>query len=44
MKVLGGLIQSGSIKLVELDETALHWIIAFLERYASVGRRWRMPR
>jgi predicted nucleic acid-binding protein len=23
--------------LVELDATALHWIIAFMERYASIG-------
>jgi uncharacterized protein len=37
MKALGGLVRSGSVKLVELDETALHWIIAFLERYASAG-------
>ena len=37
MKALGGLIQSGSVRLVELDESALHWIIAFLERYASAG-------
>jgi hypothetical protein len=36
-KALGSLVQSGSVKLVELDEAALHWIIAFLERYASVG-------
>ena len=25
------------VKLVELDETALPWIIAFMERYASAG-------
>jgi uncharacterized protein len=36
-KALGSLVQSGSVKLVELDEAALHWIVAFLERYASVG-------
>jgi uncharacterized protein len=35
IKALGGLIQSGSVKLVELDESALHWIVAFLERYDS---------
>ena len=35
MKAVGGLIRSGSVKLVELDEAALHWIIEFLERYAS---------
>jgi uncharacterized protein len=37
IKALGGLIQSGSVKLVELDESALRWIIAFLERYSSIG-------
>jgi uncharacterized protein len=37
MKTIGGLVRSGSIKLVELDESALDWIIAFLERYASIG-------
>jgi len=34
-KAVGGLIESGLVKLVELDETALAWIIAFLDRYAS---------
>jgi hypothetical protein len=33
-KALGGLIDSGLVKLVELDETAFPWIIAFLERFA----------
>ena len=35
MKAIGGLIESGLVKLAELDETALAWIIAFMERYAS---------
>jgi predicted nucleic acid-binding protein len=35
MKAIGGLIESGLVTLVELDETALAWIIAFLDRYAS---------
>ena len=35
MKAIGGLITSGLVKLVELDETALAWIIAFMDRYAS---------
>ena len=26
-RALGGLIQSGSVKLMDLDEFALHWII-----------------
>ena len=26
-RALGGLIQSGSVKLIDLDEFALHWII-----------------
>jgi hypothetical protein len=34
-KAVGGLVESGLVKLVELDETALTWIIAFLDRYAS---------
>ena len=34
-KALGGMIDSGLVKLVELDETAFAWIIAFLDRYAS---------
>ena len=37
MKAVGGLIESGLVKLVELDEPALVWIIAFMERYASAG-------
>jgi predicted nucleic acid-binding protein len=36
-KALGRLVESGAVRLVELDETALRWIIAFLERYASAG-------
>jgi hypothetical protein len=35
MKAIGGLAKSGLVKLVELDETALAWIIAFMVRYAS---------
>jgi hypothetical protein len=31
------LVQSQSVKLLELDESALHCMIEFLERYASVG-------
>jgi len=34
---LGGLVESGVVRVVELDETALAWIIAFLDRYASAG-------
>jgi uncharacterized protein len=37
MKVLGELIRSGSVCLVELDEAAFHWIVEFLERYSSAG-------
>jgi predicted nucleic acid-binding protein len=36
MQAIGGLIESGLVKLVELEETALAWIIAFMDRYASV--------
>jgi predicted nucleic acid-binding protein len=35
--VLGRLLESGAVALIELDEVALHWIIAFMERYASIG-------
>jgi predicted nucleic acid-binding protein len=37
IRAVGGLIESGLIELVELDKTALAWMIAFLERYASAG-------
>jgi predicted nucleic acid-binding protein len=30
------MIRSGAVTLVELDATALAWMIAFMERYASV--------
>jgi predicted nucleic acid-binding protein len=34
-QALGGMIDSGLIRLADLDETALAWIIAFMDRYAS---------
>ncbi len=37
IKAIGGLVQCGSVRVVELDAAALDWIIAFLERYASLG-------
>ena len=37
IKAIGGMIESGLVQLVELDETALAWIIAFMDRYASAG-------
>jgi uncharacterized protein len=37
IKAIGGLVRSGAVRLVELDDAALHWIIAFQERYASIG-------
>jgi predicted nucleic acid-binding protein len=37
LKAVGGLIESGLVRLVELDETALAWIITFLDRYASAN-------
>jgi uncharacterized protein len=37
VRALGGLVESGAVALVELDGSALHWIIAFMERYASIG-------
>ncbi len=35
MRAIGKLIDSGVVKLIELDATALAWIIAFMDRYAS---------
>lgn len=37
MKAIGALVESGLVELAELDETALAWIIAFMDRYASAG-------
>jgi uncharacterized protein len=37
MKALGGLVESGAVRLIELDDSASHWIIAFVDRYCSVG-------
>lgn len=37
VKALGDLVESGSIQIVQLDASALHWIIAFVDRYASAG-------
>ena len=35
MKAIAGLIESGLVTLDEFDESALAWIIAFMECYAS---------
>ena len=35
MQAIGRLVESGLVKPVELDEAALAWIIAFMDRYAS---------
>ncbi len=32
---LAGMLDSGLIRLAALDETAMPWIVAFLDRYAS---------
>jgi predicted nucleic acid-binding protein len=37
MRVIGELLESGAVELVELDKTAFHWIAAFLKRYSSAG-------
>jgi uncharacterized protein len=37
VRALGNLIESRALTLVELNETTLHGIIAFQERYASIG-------
>ena len=36
-RALGGLIDSGLVQLADLDQTAVPWVIAFLDRYASAG-------
>ncbi len=37
MKAIGEIVRSGVVEIVELDDDALHWMIAFLLRYASAG-------
>jgi predicted nucleic acid-binding protein len=37
MRAIGALVQSGAVEIVELDEPALSWMVAYLERYASLG-------
>jgi uncharacterized protein len=37
IRAIAGLVASRSLRLVELDEEALHWIVAYVERYKSVG-------
>jgi len=37
IRALGGLFESGAFRIAELDALALPRIIAFLERYASIG-------
>ena len=37
LKAIDGLLQTGAIRIVELDADAFHWIINFLEQYRSVG-------
>jgi predicted nucleic acid-binding protein len=34
-RALGGMLDCGLIQIAALDQTAVPWIIAFLERYAS---------
>lgn len=36
-KALGRLVSSGAVKIVELDESALEWILEFMDRYSSLG-------
>ncbi len=37
MRALGGLLQSGAVKLVDLDELALAWMVEFRDRYSKLG-------
>jgi predicted nucleic acid-binding protein len=37
MRAVLGLVQSGAVQVVELDEHALVCIVAFMERFAAVG-------
>jgi uncharacterized protein len=36
-EAIGKLVRSGSVKLIDLDDDALAWMIEFLARYASAG-------
>ena len=37
MRVIGELVRGGAVEIVELDEIALAWIVAYLDRYTSLG-------
>lgn len=37
LKAIEGLVREGTILIDDLDEEALHWIVAFMARYASIG-------
>ncbi len=37
IQAIGGLIESGLLKLASVDEAGLAWIITFMERYASMN-------
>ena len=37
LKALGRMVESGAMRIVPLDEQAFAWMIAFVERYASIG-------
>lgn len=37
LRALGRMVESGALKIIPLDDVALTWMIAFIERYATVG-------
>lgn len=37
LRAVNGLVESGAVRVVELDDRALAWMVDFVERYASVG-------
>lgn len=37
LRAVNGLVESGAVRVVDLDDRALAWMVDFVERYASVG-------
>ena len=44
LRALGRMVESGAVSLVQLDEEALAWMIAFVERYSSLSITAKGPR
>jgi predicted nucleic acid-binding protein len=37
LRAVNGLVESGAVRVVDLDDRALAWMVDFVERYSSVG-------